>query len=109
MNASADDEAIRTVRRRAAFFITFPSAVAICFGLDNGSCAPLGTILLAPILFGLFLPAADIIATFARGTPRFTMPISSTLYRIAVVALPIICFATARALAHPAVPTACLP
>jgi len=89
---------------------TFPSAVAICFGLGNGQCSAAGHIVLAiPVLFALFLLVADFVATIARGTPRFTMPQFSHLYRIAVFGLPIVCFVAARAFAPPVVPELCFP
>jgi len=108
-SGAPSDEAIRTARRRAVFLATFPSALAICFGLDNGPCAPIRTVIFAiPILFALFLPAADIVATLARGTPRFTIPTLSSYYRVAVVGLPIVCFGIARALADPVASTGCM-
>jgi len=105
-----NDEAIRTARRKALFLTTYPSAIAICFGFDNGSCAPMATVVLAiPILFAFFLPAADIVATLARGTRHYKMPLLTSAYRITAMGLPIVCLVVARALAHPSVPGPCLP
>jgi hypothetical protein len=69
----------------------------------------MGAIVLGvPIIVALLLPAADIVATFSRGTPQFTMPLYSPLYRVAAIGVPIICFAVARALTSSVIPMPCM-